>query len=186
MLIGLLVLTDLYLIYPITIIIKGGKKMAEKIYLMDPLPYGGNVLPFIITNGDNYSFRVLSGIFDFRDKNQPSLKRNKLKYCFGNESTMNEAFHSGSEPLALHYGRLNLYNLIEENFKGLLNPKDKINLSENNISALLILISASVPKRHQLWIDLMQDLFAIGCDYMQYTDLFIENGGNCWRVTPIL
>ena len=159
--------------------------MEENVYLMDPLPYGGNVLPFVIATGNNWNFRILCGIFDFREKNTPRLKQNKFKYTYSNHSVLDKAFSSKEEPLSLHYAKFNLYNLIEDNYKGLLKPLDKITLTKTNILGLLVFVSACLPKRDPIWNEFYYLTLTMNSDSHSLVELFIDDGGNYWRIEEL-
>jgi len=128
--------------------------IEEKVYLMDPPPYGGNILAFSITIGKINDFGIMSGIFDFRDKENTALKYKISHYNHRSASAIEKASqnysYGNNRPLRSFYAELNLYNLLIEKYPELSATINKVNFVESNIHFILLLMTANYPHARDL------------------------------------
>lgn len=118
-----------------------------QVFLMEPLLFGGKVLPFAIISGIDSNFTLGCGLLDIEAK---KLNYNVCKYGYNNRHIIETQIKFGD--IIAHYRNLSIYNLIMQHHPDILSPLDKINFKETNIYRILVLMS------HPDYLPLLKDL----------------------------
>jgi len=107
------------------------------VYLINPTPFGGRVLPIVITTGNNQNLVIACALIDFTTL---EMKSKIFSYEFNDSSMINKTFEYPGEVCSF-YMRSNMYILLEENYKDLLKPWDSFKFDEIDIHKILVFMS---------------------------------------------